>query len=74
VSLSGAINDRLSILPLGKDVELTYSGLKYPLNKATAFFGSTRTLRNVFAQKQASITIKGGAIVVHHFDYHKGFA
>ncbi len=55
----------LSIIPLDGDMEgMTASGLEYPLNDETLYFGEARGNSNVVISQQAEITVKKGRGIV----------
>jgi thiamine pyrophosphokinase len=55
----------LSIIPVSPLVRLTVAGAKWELSEAEIEFGSTRPLRNVFADKEVVVQVTGTAVVVH---------
>jgi thiamine pyrophosphokinase len=66
-TIQGQSGDGFSLVPLSETVELTYTGLAYPLDRTVIPFGSTRTLRNTFASRIITIEVKGKALAIHHF-------
>jgi len=65
--LEGEIGDTLSLLPVTPQVSgLTLTGLEYPLSEATLDFGTSRTMCNVFAARQVSVTLRSGRLFAFH--------
>lgn len=65
LSLTGAIGDTVSLIPVGGDVTgVTTSHLEYPLTDYTLKFGSTLGISNTFVKPEAAISIATGLLVV----------
>jgi thiamine pyrophosphokinase len=63
--LPGRIGDLVSLLPLGDGViGVTTSGLAYPLADEPLLAGPARGLSNVRAASDASVSIRGGLLLV----------
>ncbi|MCS6825327.1 MAG: thiamine diphosphokinase [Caldilinea sp.] len=73
VEFHGAPGDLVSLIPLSPTVQgVTYRGLRYPLENAELFLGSTRAISNEMAETHASISIRQGlALVVHTLNYRR---
>jgi thiamine pyrophosphokinase len=63
LELNGEIGETLSIIPLSDIKELSYEGLKYPLDKADITAG-TSLICNKFSENQARIIFKSGEILI----------
>jgi thiamine pyrophosphokinase len=63
LELHGEIGETLSIIPLSDIKELSYHGLKYPLNKADITAG-TSLICNKFSENQAKISFASGEILI----------
>lgn len=64
-TLTGAVGSTVSVIPLSQEVTgITYTGLEYPLIKATLPLGSTRGVSNVIAHSPATICIEDGVALV----------
>jgi thiamine pyrophosphokinase len=63
LELRGEIGETLSIIPLNDIKELSYEGLKYPLDKADITAG-TSLICNKFSENQAKISFKSGEILI----------
>lgn len=57
-------NDLLSIIPLENCDGVTLCGLHYPLSNASLPFGSPKGISNFFTDKQATISLKKGSMLV----------
>lgn len=68
ISLDGHPGDILSIVPLDPQVELTLTGFEYSLDGKKISRGSTLPIRNVFAREQATVAIRGAALIFHRWD------
>lgn len=69
LSVIGRPGDTLSILPIGGDaVDVTLTGLAYPLDKSRLPLGTSRGISNVFEEHEARITLGAGALIVIHTD------
>lgn len=65
--LTGAVDDTLSLIPLGGDAVGVYTeGLRYPLRDETLTVGPARGISNVFAAPQATVTVRAGMLLVVH--------
>uniref|UniRef100_A0A7C1JNU3 Thiamine diphosphokinase n=1 Tax=Caldilinea aerophila TaxID=133453 RepID=A0A7C1JNU3_9CHLR len=71
IEFTGTPGDVVSLLPLSPTVQgVTYRGLRYPLENAELFFGTTRAISNEMLEPNASIFIQQGiALVVHTLNY-----
>ena len=66
-TLSGAVGDLLSLVPLTPQVVgVTLEGVEWPLHAATLRFGSTRTISNKLTAPPARLTLKEGLVLVIH--------
>ena len=66
-AVHGAAGDRLSLLPLGGEVDgVTLTGLEYPLTEGVLRFGHTTGVSNVFAAAEATISIGRGVLLAIH--------
>jgi thiamine pyrophosphokinase len=63
LELNGEIGETLSIIPLSDIKELSYEGLKYPLNKVDITAG-TSLICNKFSENQARISFESGEILI----------
>ncbi|MFM7457321.1 MAG: thiamine diphosphokinase [bacterium] len=63
LELYGEIGETLSIIPLSDIKELSYEGLKYPLDKADIKAG-TSLICNKFSENQAKISFESGEILI----------
>jgi thiamine pyrophosphokinase len=64
-SLPGRIGDLVSLLPLGSGViGVTTGGLAYPLNDEPLPVGPARGLSNVRIAAGASVTVRGGLLLI----------
>jgi thiamine pyrophosphokinase len=64
-SLAGGIGDLVSLLPVGGSVEgIATSGLRYPLAGETLGIGSTRGLSNVRTERDATVRLRRGFLLV----------
>lgn len=67
IQLQGKPGDLISLIPLKGDVkEVTTTNLQYPLNHENLFFGYSRGISNVMTQKNATVTINDGLLLVIH--------
>lgn len=65
--LAGAPGDTVSLLPIGGDaIDVTLTGLAYPLTNALLPFGTSRGISNVMAARAATIALDAGALVIVH--------
>ena len=65
LTLTGHPGDLISVIPISDCVKgVTLAGLEYPLTDQTLCMGTTMGISNVFAQKEATITITSGAVLV----------
>ncbi len=63
-AVKGQAGDTLSLLPLGGDAEgVRTSGLKYPLNGETLFFGPARGMSNVLTEPRAEVWVRRGLLL-----------
>lgn len=66
--LEGAPGDTISIIPYGGNAEgITLKGLKYPLDNAVIPLGKPRGVSNIMVDKECSISIKKGEIIIIHY-------
>lgn len=66
--LKGTIGDIVSIIPYGGNAEgITLKGLKYPLDNADIPLGKPTGVSNVMVDKECSISIKKGEIIIVHY-------
>jgi thiamine pyrophosphokinase len=63
LELRGEIGETLSIIPLSDIKELSYEGLKYPLDKVDITAG-TSLICNKFSENQARVIFKSGEILI----------
>jgi len=70
MTLEAAIGSVVSLLPLSAEVTgITYTGLLYPLNKATIALGSTRAVSNEVTSFPATVSIETGiALMIQALD------
>lgn len=67
LTLTGAPGDPISVIPLAADAhDLTYHGLKWPLENATLPFGTPRGVSNEMGKKTAEISLTLGVILIIH--------
>lgn len=69
LELSGCKGRTLSIIPVFGDLEgITTSGLEYPLNNETLYFGTGRGNSNVVTDDECSITVTRGmgAVIINN--------
>ena len=67
LSISGAIGDVVSLIPLGARAEgLSTTGLKYPLDGQALDFATTRGVSNVLLQATASVRLSKGLLIITH--------
>ena len=65
--IHGSPGDTLSLLPLAGDVSgILTTGLRYPLESETLFFGKSRGISNVLTNPDATITISSGILLCIH--------
>ncbi len=65
--IRGAVNDTLSLIPLGGDASGVYTeGLEYPLRDEPLYFGPARGISNVFSADQAVVRVETGLLMVVH--------
>lgn len=55
---------RLSVIPLGRRIRLSVSGVAFPADDLLIHEGDTRSLRNMIAHHRVAITVAGMALVV----------
>lgn len=69
LSVRGTVGDIASIVPLTDTVTgVDITGVRWELKENTLFFGSTRSLSNIFVQDEISISIKTGTCLVVHIE------
>lgn len=67
VTISGKINDLLSLIPLtAKVIGIKTTNLQYPLLHETLSFGKSRGISNVFLKKTVSVNFKKGFLFFVH--------
>ncbi len=65
ITLSGKKADVVSLLPLVGNAEgIDLQGLYYPLKNGTLVLGKPKGMSNVFTAKEASISVKKGALLI----------
>ena len=65
--ITGSIGDLVTLLAAGGDARgVTTRGLRYPLDRETLRFGSTRGLSNVMLTTEAVVTVESGVLVAVH--------
>jgi thiamine pyrophosphokinase len=67
LTLTGRAGNKLSILPLSDEIQLSVCGVRWQLDKATVKFGSSWPLRNDFIRDTATVTVSGRAVVIHRY-------
>ena len=68
-TIDGQVGDLLSLLPLTGDASgISTSGLYYPLQGETLYFGRPRGVSNVLTQEHAEISLEHGLLLVIHTD------
>ena len=65
LEITGRVGEIVSILPLDSEIQVSLSGFRYEMSDGSASRGSTKSLRNEFAQESAEISVRGAALVVH---------
>ncbi len=66
-NFSGAVNDTLSLIPLGGDARgIATEGLGYPLRGETLYFGLARGISNVFTAPRARVKLEEGTLLAVH--------
>jgi len=65
LALEGMAGDLVTLLPIGGNaVGVRTAGLRYPLDGETLSIGRSRGLSNVVVQPPASVSLKGGSLLV----------
>ncbi|MBN1963425.1 MAG: thiamine diphosphokinase [Anaerolineae bacterium] len=65
--LHGAVEDTLSLIPLGGDAAgVSTGGLRYPLRDETLRFGAARGISNVFVEPVATVRLRAGVLLAVH--------
>jgi len=65
LALEGMAGDLVTLLPIGGNaVGVRTTGLRYPLDGETLSIGRSRGLSNVVVQPPASVSLKGGSLLV----------
>ena len=72
ITLVGAVGQRVSLLPLGDVVGVSTNGLRYPLNDEPLLLGPARGVSNEFAATSATISVRGGMLLVISEDGTEG--
>ncbi len=63
--LEGCPGDTLSLIPLTLEARgVVTQGLEYPLHQETLYLGATRGISNVFVEKQASVSLEEGLLLI----------
>src|SRR5436305_6339083 len=66
-AIDGHVGDMLSLLPLTGDASgIRTSGLYYPLQGETLYFGKPRGVSNVLTQEHAEVPLERGLLLVIH--------
>ena len=66
-AIDGQVGDLLSLLPLTGDARgIRTSGLYYPLQGETLYFGKPRGVSNVLTQEHAEVSLERGLLLVIH--------
>ena len=66
-AIDGQVGDLLSLLPLTGDAGgIRTSGLYYPLQGETLYFGKPRGVSNVLTQEHAEVSLERGLLLVIH--------
>lgn len=69
VQVEGQPGDTLSLIPLTPTVsEVSFSGVDWPLDRATLSFGSTWSISNKLQAHQATVRIGAGMLFLIHID------
>ena len=69
ITIDGQPGDTLSLVPLSPVVEqVSLTGVRWPLTRATLSFGSTLSISNELAAPQARLSIGAGRILMIYFD------
>lgn len=67
MQIDGAPGDTVSLIPLAGDaVGISTYGLEYILKDDTLIFGAARGVSNVLSDTRATITLRGGLLLVVH--------
>jgi thiamine pyrophosphokinase len=66
-TIDGQVGDLLSLLPLTTDAGgIHTSGLYYPLQAETLYFGKPRGVSNLLTQEHAAVSLESGLLLVIH--------
>lgn len=69
VTVRGRPGDTLSLVPLTPTVvRVNFSGVEWPLEEATLSLGSTWSISNVLADRQATVQIGEGLVLLVHLN------
>jgi thiamine pyrophosphokinase len=69
VTVRGQPGDILSLVPLSPIVtQVNFSGVEWPLEEATLSLGSTWSISNVLIDRQATVQIGEGLVLLVHLD------
>ena len=69
VEISGAVGDRLSLIPLAHQITgVTLTGVTWPLDEATLELGSTLSISNALTEPTAHLSVGEGVLLVIHED------
>ena len=62
--IHGRVGDTLSLIPLAGDAHgVSTSGLQYPLNGETLYFGSSRGISNIFVHTPVFVEFEDGLLI-----------
>jgi thiamine pyrophosphokinase len=68
LSIEGARDDLVSLLPFGANVEGVWTaGLRYPLRGETLHLGAARGVSNVMSDDRAEVSLTRGRLLVTHY-------
>jgi thiamine pyrophosphokinase len=69
ITLSGQPGDTLSLIPLTPSVsQVNLSGVEWPLQEATLWFGSTYSISNVLVSEKARLHLGEGMLLLIHIE------
>ncbi|NOZ12283.1 MAG: thiamine diphosphokinase [Acidobacteria bacterium] len=64
LELKGIPGQAVSLVPMGEAIQVSTTGLKYPLNSETLRFGEREGTSNEFSSSRCSISLSGGVLFV----------
>jgi len=65
--ITGSIGDLVTLVAAGGDARgVSTKGLRYPLDRETLAFGSSRGLSNEMLTKEAEVAVESGALIAVH--------